>query len=310
MTFQYPYLLAIPILYCLLLRRRRQVAAAPYPSIALLSNAHESWRARLRAPTLLGAELIAVVLFSIAAARPQNITNLGSLGQARNLMLALDVSGSMRAEDFPTSRGVVSRFDAVVSVVADFVKRRHADRLGLVVFGTQAYLQAPLTRDQPVILKLISEMVVGMAGEGTALGDGLGLALKRLQESPEGTRAVILLTDGVNNSGSVSPMTAARVASKLGVKVHTIGIGHPNGEGSYDEKMLREIAVETRGTFFNADNLEQLESVYEEIDRLELSEDEEDVVRIEELFPPYFAFASLFLGIAVLLNLFPFMRVP
>jgi Ca-activated chloride channel homolog len=167
-----------------------------------------------------------------------------------------------------------SRLEAVQSVVSEFVEQRADDRVGLVVFGNGAFLQAPLTLDHKVILSLLEQLRPGIAGNGTAIGDGLGLGVKRTANLKTESRAIILLTDGANNSGKLNPIEAAKLAQKFGIKVHTIGVGSA-AQADFDEATLKKIAAATNGVYFNAQDLSALKRVYDEIDKLESSSEKE-----------------------------------
>lgn len=324
MSFAYPYLLALPILFfALLFLPRRKKVEIPFPDTAILGELPRSFRQIVRTPLLIGLLSIAIVLISIAAARPQRVTLLDQSYKGRDLMLALDISGSMKENDFDGGGRYLNRLEAVKRVVAKFVQDRLGDRIGLAVFGTAAYLQCPLTTDHALLTQLVGLLQVGIAGEGTAIGDGLGVALKRLKEIKSDSKAIILLTDGANNSGEVNPLQAARIAKELGIKVHTIGIGSSRagrirsmqnmlaGRAEFDEKTLQEIATTTGGVYFHASNLEGLERVYSEIDKLESSEGEDQSHRLaEELYPGFVLGAVGALALyLVLLNTF-LMRLP
>jgi Ca-activated chloride channel family protein len=246
----------------------------------------------------------------------------------RNIMLVVDVSKSMEAQDFPQAYGYVQRMEGVRVVVEAYVTARSSEFIGLVVFGERAYLQSPLTTDNALVAELVRSLEAGMAGDGTAIGDGLGVALKRLRDVEGDSKAIILLTDGANNAGSMSPVKAAQIARDLGIKIHAIGIG--SGEASirgklqgglaglsvpavadYDEKTLRAIASETQGVFFNARSLDELSKVYEEIDRLESSERLAPKRQlVEELFAPYALAGTIMVLAALVLGSTIFLRTP
>jgi Ca-activated chloride channel family protein len=266
------------------------------------------------------------VLFSlsIAASRPQLTRSVEREVKARNIMLVIDISGSMRLSDFGSGFGLTSRLGAVKSVLREFIAARKYDRLGLVVFGTNAYLQVPLTRDHELLLQFIDRIQSGMAGDATAMGDGLGVALKRMSEIPSESRAIIALTDGASNAGQVSPLQAAKVAAELGIKIHTVGVGSNNPQASglgvffqsssspeYDEKTLREVASITGGVFFNASSLEGLKDVYREIDKLESSgKDEPELKLVDELFANYLTVAFVCLALGSVLSTTWLLKVP
>ncbi len=296
-TLDWPWaLLALPLPFLatlLLPRAPARVEAAlrlPFyselPEVAVARSPRSSW---LR---LLGATL-AWLLLVLAAARPQWIGEpIGVPIAGRDLMLALDISGSMEQEDYEMNGRPVSRLAAVQAVATRFVQRRDQDRLGLILFGTQAYLQTPLTFDGATVATMLNEAVVGLAGRETAIGDAIAVAVKRLREQPEGNRVLVLLTDGENTAGTLDPLDAARLAAQAGVRIHTIGIGGgevgirtPFGmtlmrQGSdFDPTTLKQIAKITGGHFFSATNREQLEGVYAELDRLEPNERDQRTFR-------------------------------
>ena len=204
---------------------------------------------------------LAWLMLVTAAARPVWIGEAMTLPVAgRDLMMAVDLSGSMQEQDFILTGQVVDRLIATKAVAGEFVRERKGDRIGLVLFGDQAYLQAPLTFDRETVLQLLNESVIGLAGERTAIGDAIGLALKRLQNSPEKNRVLILMTDGANTAGSVSPLEAAEMAAAAGLKIYTVGIGSESDEmrdmfgfqllnpnADLDEKTLKSIAEKTGG---------------------------------------------------------------
>lgn len=322
-AFAYPVVLLAPLLALLVygLQRPTRAAAVPFPSSDVLSALPRSWRVRLARPVLTTVAVVTVGALTLAAARPQRITVWEAPTEARSLVLALDISRSMATADFGGVFGHrhVSRLDAVKAVVRRFVGERSDERLGLVVFGNAAYVQAPLTRDYGVIAELVDRLQVGMAGDGTALGDGLGLAVKRVADLPAQSRAVVLVTDGVSNSGQVNPMKAAEVAAELGVKVYTIGIGGVATNDTlarpvtpeYDEATLREVARITSGTYLNAATVDGLEAVYAEIARLErAAATDPEVQVVEELFAPFLVAALIGYVAYVVLARTAFRRLP
>jgi len=188
---------------------------------------------------------------------------------ARDIMLAIDLSGSMDYRDFPGKEDQnVSRFDAVRRVVDDFVSERETDRIGLIVFGDRAYLQLPFTRDVQTASELVKLMEVGMAGPRTALGDSIGLAIRSFESSEVDDRVLILLTDGNDTASAMTPINAADIAKLNGVEIHTIGIGNKDatGEDRVDFATLQAVAERTGGNFFNAEDETTLVSIYREID--------------------------------------------
>lgn len=328
MSFEDPWLLLVPALILfLLVADRSRKRAVVVPSGSPYAALPVSIRQRLRTPVLSLLLACSVVGWSVAAARPQRVTMQERVQEGRNIMLAIDVSPSMGARDFSAVLGSVTRLRAVQEVVGKFVEARKGDRIGLVVFGGEAFLQSPLTPDVRMIQALVERLHVGMAGDGTAIGDGLGVALKRVRALPAESATVILLTDGVSNVGQVNPLKAAKVARDLGIKVHTIGIGSKEAitvmqpgnifssfmrqQAEFDEETLKEIARLTGGAYFSASDVEALKGVYEQIDALERTpEADERAVLVEELFVPYAIFGTVSYSLYLLLALSVFMRVP
>ncbi len=226
---------------------------------------------------------LAWALLCIAAARPQTLGEPVTPPQAgRDLMLAVDLSASMGEEDMFIGRQVADRLTAAKAVIADFLERRAGDRIGLIVFGQRAYAMTPMTRDRDSVRQQLDDTVVGLVGRETAIGDAVGLAVKRLQAQPDGQRVLILLTDGVNNAGLLSPQKAAELARDADVRVHTIAFGSDEGalsmfgfrmptggEPAIDEAALQAIADTTGGRAFRARDSAELAGIYGEIDRLE-----------------------------------------
>lgn len=227
--------------------------------------------------------LLGWVLLVVSASNPQWLGEpIGVTDTGRDLMLAIDLSESMEVEDFLLEGEPVDRLVATKAVAKAFIERREGDRIGLLVFGEQAYLNAPLTHDRATVATLLDETAIGLAGRSTAIGDALGLAVKRLREQDAAHKVVILMTDGANTAGQVKPLRAARLAANAGLKVYTIGIGademmvrqlfgdiRVNPSSDLDEKTLRGIAAATGGRYFRARDLETLEEIYTELDRLE-----------------------------------------
>ncbi len=227
---------------------------------------------------------LAWMLLVVAAARPQWLGEPIQLPVAgRDLMLAVDVSGSMEQQDYRLEGRNASRLDVVKSVAGRFVEERAGDRLGLILFGTRAYLQTPLTFDRQTVRTMLNEAVIGLAGRQTAVGDAIALAVKRLRLHPKDNRVLILLTDGATTAGSLAPLDAAQIATQFGVRVYTIGIGAGDvGVNSLfgmlvqqgqdlDPATLKKIAEMTGGRYFEATDAQQLEQVYAELNRLEPS---------------------------------------
>jgi len=229
--------------------------------------------------------LLGWVLLCVAAARPQQLGPPVAPPQSgRDMMLAVDLSGSMASEDMTLGGRIVDRLTAAKAVLADFLDRREGDRVGLVVFGQRAYALAPMTRDLESVRGQLAESVVGLAGRETAIGDAIGLAVKRLSAQASGQRVLVLLTDGVNTAGVLDPLKAAELARDAGVRIHTIAFGGngggsisvfglpvrlPGGGDEIDEATLARIAQLTGGKAFRARETSELAGIYAEIDRIE-----------------------------------------
>lgn len=256
--------------------------------------------------------LLAYLLLCTAAARPQWVGEPEALPQSgRDLMLAVDVSGSMAAEDMSVAGRRVDRLQAVKIVVGDFLERRAGDRLGLILFGQQAYQITPLTFDRHSVRHQLDTSAVGLAGRETAIGDAIGLAVKRLRERPAQQRVLILLTDGVNTTGALQPLQAAELAQTHQVRVYTVAFGSDGQRGPFgmtlpsaeiDEATLGKIADVTGGRFFRARNTAELAGIYAELDRLEPIEQAGERIRPrQELFvyPAAAALALVLLALAL-----------
>ena len=226
-------------------------------------------------------------LLCVAAARPQIVGEpLRLQNNSRDIMLVLDISTSMLEPDFSFANRRITRLDAVKKVVSDFTTKRANDRLGLILFGTRAYLQAPLTYDKASLNDILWSMQAGMAGDSTSIGDALALALKNLKDK-SGDKVIILLTDGENNDGSLSLAQAIKLAKDEGIKTYTIGVGSPNiffqmlalSPQTGDDKGLKELARQTKGQYFRAESTSDLQKVYDLIDKLEPTQGNENYIR-------------------------------
>lgn len=309
--FEHPWyllalLLVIGALAFLWWRRDRNRPVASYSNLGLLEKGGTTLRSRAWwVPTAL--RVLALVLMVVAIARPQSGTTSREItSEGIDIMLVLDVSGSMKAEDFkPHNRLYVAK-----QVIRDFVEGRSNDRIGLVVFAGQSFTQCPLTLDYDVLTGFLDDIDFGMIEDGTAIGMALANAINRLRESEAKSKIVILLTDGVNNRGEIDPLTAAQMAEAMDIKVYTIGAGKP-GNALYpvedpvfgkryvyipneiDEEVLQKIAQQTGGLYYRAQSEQMLERVYEEISLLEKTEVKiKEYVQYRELFG-YFAIAAL-----------------
>jgi Ca-activated chloride channel family protein len=239
------------------------------------------------------------LLLVLASARPQWLGEPVELPvSGRDLLLAVDLSGSMSTEDFRLGGDTVDRLTALKTVAGDFIEQRVGDRLGLILFGEQAYVQTPLTFDRQTLRQLLNEAVIGLAGNKTAIGDAIGLAVKRLKPEEGRRRVLILLTDGANNAGRIAPLKAAELAAGQRLKIYTIGIGAEamevggflfsrtvNPSADLDEKTLTAIAERTGGRYFRARDTAELAEIYALLDRLEPVEREREVYRpVTELY--------------------------
>ena len=243
-------------------------------------------------PWLLWLAIAAWCLLILASTRPQWLGDPIEQGvSGRDLMLAVDLSGSMKERDFIVNNQAVDRLTATKTVANEFIERRVGDRLGLILFGTNAYLQTPLTFDRTTVQILLNESALGLAGENTAIGDAIGLAVKRLQSQTD-SRVLILLTDGANTAGEVSPIKAAEIAAQHHLKIYTIGIGademivrsffgsqRVNPSRDLDEKTLTVIAEKTGGRYFRARNTDELKQIYHLLDELEPVEKDKQFFR-------------------------------
>lgn len=266
-------------------------------------------------PMLLVAAA-AWVLLMLAAAGPQWQGDAVALPVAgRDLMLAVDLSGSMQERDFSLNGRQVDRLTATKAVAGEFIGRREGDRLGLILFGEQAYLQVPLTFDRNTVRILLNEALINIAGRKTAIGDAIGLAVKRLKDKT-GDRILILLSDGRNTAGAIDPIQAAELAAQEQLKIYTIGVGadagssffgmNIGGGGDLDEATLTRIAKSTGGRYYRARNTRQLAEIYSEIDRLEPIEVEEQMYRpVQSLFYWPLAMALILSGSILLRQIWP-----
>lgn len=297
-------------------------------SQSISSQRHPYWRMMI-----LGLIWCLLVL---AAAKPQWLGEPRPVAaNGRNLLLAVDISGSMEQEDMKINGRAVSRIKAIKHVVGDFIQQRKGDRIGLVLFGTNAYLQTPLTFDTDSVMQFLQEAQLGFAGSNTAIGDAIGLAVKRLKDRQENSKqaasttshndntpivddkVIILLTDGENTAGEVEPLQAAKLAAKINTKIYTIGVGSEeilvrrflgisrvNPSADLDEKTLVDIAEITGGKYFRARDTQELNNIYNELDKLEPIEQEKEWLRpVRSLFMWPLGGALLF-SVFMVLSLF------
>lgn len=288
--------------------RRRGARHVSVSSMEIYPDAASAWKRRA-ITALPWMQLIALVLLIVALARPQ-ILNHFQIEKHRgiDILVALDISGSMASVDFKPR----NRLEVAKAVIADFIRRRRSDRIGLVVFAGTSFTRCPLTIDDSMLLSTLDDTHIGDLEDGTALGMALATSVNRIRHAPTATRIIILITDGVNNRGEIAPRDAASIAREFGIKVYTIGVGR-RGRAPYpvtdalgrqrfamvnveiDEDLLKEIAAATGGLYFRATDKDSLERIFSEIDRWEKSEvSSRRVVQARELF-------SWFLGAGLLL---------
>ena len=304
LSFVWPWfylILDLPFLYRKL--RRSANSESPYLESTILLSIAETQN-RLVSSTSQRRLLILLLIIAwlslvTAIARPVNIGDPVALPTTgRDILLAVDISGSMEREDMIINGRQVNRLYAVKSVVSEFVNTREGDRLGLILFGERAYLQTPLTFDTKTLRDLLIEAQIGFAGNGTAIGDAIGLSVKKLKERPDSNRVLILLTDGSNTAGVLSPSEASDIAKKAKVKIYTIGIGDGrqrnqglfgqtlvNQNNDLDERTLTAIADLTGGKYFRARDPRELRSIYDQLNKLEPIDQDEELLRpITSLF--------------------------
>lgn len=273
-------LLLIPYLVWYILKRRKNEASIQFSDTSVYAHTPKSYKNYLlHVPFIL--RMIALVLLIIVLARPQTTNSWqNSEVEGIDIMLAIDVSTSMLAEDLKPNR-----LEAAKEVAAEFINGRPNDNIGITLFAGESFTQCPLTVDHAVLLNLIKDVKCGLIEDGTAVGMGIANAVTRLKDSKAKSKVIILLTDGTNNRGDISPLTAAEIAKEFGIRVYTIGVG-TNGTAPYpypvggtvqyvnvpveiDEKTLTQIAGTTEGNYFRATSNTKLKEVYEEIDKLE-----------------------------------------
>ena len=288
--FEDPWLLLFMLMlpYIAFKGKRKQQATIKYSSIGTLQSIRTAQVDFLSALPLT-LRIFSVMLLILALARPQEgHKSQEILSVGVDIMLALDTSGSMQALDFIKNEKRDTRLAMVKDVVSKFIENRPNDRIGMVVFGSEAYTQCPLTLDQGILQSFLSKLDIGMAGDSTAIGSAVGIAVKRLKDLESDSKVIILLTDGRNNAGSLPPVQAAQTAKAFGIKIHTIGVGthgkapflvnsifgqrYVYQEVDIDENTLKEISKLTGGQYFRATDLESLKSIYKQIDQMEKSE--------------------------------------
>lgn len=263
------FLLPLPIIVLFIPRANKEIQALRIPFFRTLQSRDS--RPRTKWWWLIPLLPVWALLVG-AAAGPVELGQPISLpSKGRDMLLSIDLSGSMNIRDMNYRGRNVNRLTAVQGIAGKFIKRRKGDRIGLVLFADRAYLQAPITPDRRTVYRLLKEAELGMAGQSTAIGDGIGIGTKHLMKRPADHRILILLTDGENTAGSVDPIEAARMAARVGIKIYTIGFGDHR---SVDGRTLSRIANITNGRYFYAGSTAELEDIYDLLDELEPIADE------------------------------------
>ncbi len=328
MFFEYPgllWLLAIPVLMVLHYIYLEKAGRHPHMRVSVAVPWKKS------GPTLMNLlrhvpfllRILALVMIVLAIARPRSSEEFSKVDtEGIDIVLAMDVSTSMLARDFTPDRVSASK-----DIAIEFISQRPSDRMGIVVFAGESFTQCPLTTDRATLINLMKEVETGLIEDGTAIGNGLATAVARMKDSDAKSRVVILLTDGVNNSGEVSPKMAAEIAKAYGIRVYTIGVGkegmapYPvmtpwgvqvqNMKVEIDEALLKEIAESTGGRYFRATDNTKLAEIYSEINKMEKAKTSVDTFPVyEELFGTYVFWALLALMLELLLNWFVIRRLP
>ncbi|MGA1875871.1 MAG: vWA domain-containing protein [bacterium] len=334
MRFYYPYwlllLLIVPFMVFWYRKKGKGRASLRFSNIETIKQIRPSRSLRYR-HIIMVFKMTAIVLIILALARPQSgERNREITAEGIGIMLAMDVSGSMQAEDFkPNNRLYVAK-----RVVADFIKGREADQIGMVVFAGRSFTQCPLTLDYGILISLLDKVEIGMIEDGTAIGMALANCVNRLKDVQAKSKVIVLLTDGQNNKGEIDPLTAAKVAQAMKIKVYTVGVGKEGGapipvydpflgkvyargpDGRLilthmDEGTLKEIASITGGRYFRATDPDSLHEIYRQIDRLEKTKVEiKQYMEYSDLFQYLLIPAIFLLLLCILLENTRFMTVP
>ena len=331
MFFKTPWVLIfIPFVLGLLIfvKNRQKPPSLRFSDTRLLSSLGPSWKIRFQS-SLRFFRFLAVVLFLTALAGPRSVLEETiHKTEGIDIVLAIDASGSMAAEDFKIDTERLNRLEIVKKVVKDFIGGRKSDRLGLIAFGKYAYTVSPLTTDYAWLKENLERVALGIIPDGTAVGSAIASCVSRLKNSDAKSKIIILLTDGVNNAGKIDPLAAARIAQSYGIKIYTIGAGSKGpvpfpafdlfGRKIYqtvlvdlDEGMLKKIAGTTGGQYFRATDTESLKKIYGQIDEMEKTKIEEQGYReYKELFDKFLYAALIFLLIEIILGKTVFLKIP
>ncbi|MCL1039887.1 VWA domain-containing protein [Shewanella submarina] len=298
LSLEWPWLLLLlPLPLLIRSKQEEQISGGELtmPGIART----QSQRVKVDRSTIRWFYLLMWAFLVVACARPQWLGEpIDIPTKGRDLMVAVDLSGSMQIEDMALAGRTVDRFSVVQQVVSDFIDQRKGDRLGLILFADHAYLQTPLTADRRSVAQYMREAQIGLVGKQTAIGEAIGLAVKRFEQMEDSNRVLVLLTDGSNNAGNIEPLQAAEIAAERKVTIYTIGVGadvmeqrgffgtrRVNPSSDLDESTLTDIARITNGQYFRARNPQELQQIYEEINKLQpVSRDEQSYRPRSELF--------------------------
>ncbi len=321
LELSFPWLLLLLPLPLLLKRRAQQASGSLYlPPLARVAAAYQPSR-QVQRPRRWLAGLIWLLLV-IAACQPKWLGDPISLPQqGRDMMLAVDLSGSMNISDMMIEGQPLNRLDAVKYVLKDFIAKRQGDRLGLVLFADAAYQQTPLTFDRDTVQQMLDEAVLGLVGQRTAIGEAIGLTVKRFNTYQSSNKVLILLSDGANTAGQIQPREALKLAKAAGVKIYTVGVGAEqmiqqgifgpqlvNPSDDLDEKLLTELASETGGKYFRARDLKELAEIYQLLDQLEPIEREKINYRPQQSLLHWPLLAALLLSWLMLLPRLPWQQ--
>lgn len=309
------FALLLPLPFLIRSLPKKEGALLHFPGLKRLRNCQKSSLPLKNRNLFLALAWVCLILALMQPERVEQLRKVTNKGY--DLLLAVDISGSMQALDFSTATKKINRLDVVKEVVGKFVLGRVGDRVGLITFGENAYLHVPLTLDTASLSHMLNDTVTGMAGNGTAIGDAIGMGVRILRERKEGSRVLVLLTDGEDNSSRIPPIEAAKLAKQYGIRIYTIGVGKkgpvpfPTGFGygmaeiPMDEELLKQISTLTGGQFYLATDKKTLESIYREINTLEKTDAEQSLYLLRE--PLYFyplSFAMLFLFLPFLIRRF------
>ena len=307
-------LLLIPVIVWYILKQKNAQASLQVSTTQAFDKMPKSYKVYLR-HVRFALRILVITCLIIVLARPQSTDNWqNSSTEGVDIVLALDISGSMMARDFKPDR-----VEAAKDVAAQFVSGRENDNIGLVIFAGESFTMCPMTTDHAVLLNLMKDVHCGMVDDGTAIGDGLSTAINRIKDGPAKSKTIILLTDGTNNAGDIAPLTAAQIAKSLGIRVYTIGVGskglapypvqtpygitYQNMPVEIDESALQQIAATADGKYFRATNKNVLKNIFEEIDKMEKTKlTVKEYSRKEEDFMPWAILALVLLGMEIVLR--------